>query len=95
MSVLQANLIEPLRFSIPADAQRFAHRHVCGLCRAALVADGTGVNCPNCGPAYAHSAVSRSKMEQVESDEHATLVDLGAEKYAGKSTETILTELGF
>jgi uncharacterized Zn finger protein (UPF0148 family) len=62
------NLLEPLRFDLPALAQRFALNHRCALCLAPLNANGNGVNCPTCGPVYEYTATSIHAAEKISND---------------------------
>lgn len=85
------NLLEPLRFDLPALAQRFALNHRCALCLASLVANGNGVNCPTCGPVYEHTATSIHAAEVISNDRLTMQFDMRPK--TKRTPEEILKEL--
>lgn len=88
------NLLEPLRFEQPAEAEGFARRHRCALCLAPLNATWTGVFCPHCGPMYQHTVTSIHTAEQTISDRLIGEREMRPDRKPRPADE-ILKELGF
>lgn len=70
------NLLEPLRFASPGEAGKYAQRHRCALCLAPLNANGTGVNCPTCGPMYEHTVTGIHAAETINNDRMTAQFDM-------------------
>jgi hypothetical protein len=89
------NILEPLSFDQPAEAQKFTRFHVCALCLGQLITDGLQVRCPEHGQMYKHTIVKRSLADQIESNTRSAKIDLEMFGVEPRDPETILKELGF
>lgn len=89
------NILQPLTFDLPAEAQKFTRFHVCALCLGELIPDGLQVRCPEHGQAYEHTTTKRSVADQLDSETRLMKIELDLFGKPKRDPETILKELGF
>jgi hypothetical protein len=89
------NMLSPIQFETHAKAQRYAKFYRCSLCLGNLMADGTGVRCPEHGAMYRHTVVGAAQAEKIVSDTTATKIEINQIGRKPRTEEEILEDLGY
>ena len=93
------NLVEPLWFETPAEANRYCKLHGCSLCFGQLLVRHEGgkayIYCANCGDAYEHTTATRDAIHQAERNISVAMMELRAFEKPPRPEAEILKELGF
>ncbi len=91
------NLLDPLLLT-HAQAQKLALSDVCAYCGNQLILSAGQLNmynlsCPEHGPVYDHTHISRNKWAKARSNQSEGMIQL--HKPSGLTPEEIIKKLGF
>ena len=95
--MLSGNLLEPIRFDMYSDAQKFILTHACGLCTGNLmIGANNSIRCPTCDqPIYQHTVIRKKIADEIQGNISASTLELNREGKPLRDEQIILKELGF
>ena len=95
--MLSGNLLEPIRFDMYSDAQKFILTHACGLCTGNLmIGANNSIRCPACDQLiYQHTVIRKKIADEIQGNVSASTLELNREGKPLRDEQAILKELGF